>query len=264
MFVERPEPDIVAFYRSRYVEDDRLCRSPHGQLEFVRTQELLRRVLPPAPATVLDVGGGTGVHARWLARDGYAVHVVDLVPDHVAMAAGIDGVTAEVGDARSLAQPDGSVDAALVLGPLYHLPDADDRILALSEARRVLRPGGVLAAAAISRHSALLDAGANGALCGDAVRLVREMTRTGRNVPALGFTTAYFHTANELRAEAEAVGLRGIEVYGVEGPLWPALDARGLDAMDAYFDSALTCAREVERDPLVMAASAHLLALAVR
>jgi hypothetical protein len=55
-----PDPLIHAFYRDRYVEDDRLSRTAHGQLEFLRTQELLRRYLPVPPATVLDGGGATG------------------------------------------------------------------------------------------------------------------------------------------------------------------------------------------------------------
>lgn len=61
-------------------ESTRLTRSPHGRLEYLRTQELLRRTLMPPPARILDVGDGTGVHAQWLAADGYEVHPVDPVP----------------------------------------------------------------------------------------------------------------------------------------------------------------------------------------
>src|SRR5665647_549568 len=130
-----PERDIVTFYQTRYLEDDRLRVSPHGRLEFLRTQELLRRHLPKPPARVLDVGGATGVHASWLAEAGYAVHVVDLVPEHVQQAAALgDGVTAAVGDARALDEPDAAADVVLLLGPLYHLIDGDDRLTALREA----------------------------------------------------------------------------------------------------------------------------------
>ena len=90
----------------------------------MRTVELLGRVLPAPPARVLDVGGGTGIHARWLARDGYDVTLVDLMAEHVERAATIEGVHASVGEARSLAAPDASFDVVLLLGPLYHLTDA--------------------------------------------------------------------------------------------------------------------------------------------
>ena len=79
------DPLIRAFYRDRYVEADRLARSGHGRLEFLRTQELLRRWLPPA-SVVLDVGGATGAHARWLASDGHHVTLVDPVVEHVQQA----------------------------------------------------------------------------------------------------------------------------------------------------------------------------------
>lgn len=130
------DPRIDEFYRDRYREEDRLSRTAHGQLEFLRTQELLRRHLPPAPARVLDVGGGPGVHARWLAEDGHVVHLVDPVARHVEQAAARHGVTAALGDARALDQDDGSVDATLLLGPLYHLVDPADRLAALREAVR--------------------------------------------------------------------------------------------------------------------------------
>lgn len=259
-----PEPDILTFYRSRYAEDDRLRVSPHGRLEFLRTQELLRRHLPPPPARVLDVGGGTGAHASWLAADGYAVHVVDLVPEHVQQAAEAEGVTAAVGDARSLAAADAAADVVLLLGPLYHLVDAGDRLAAVREARRVLRPGGLLAAAGVCRYTGLLDAAVLATLDQHTLTLLSEVLATGRHDPRLGFTTAYFHLPDELGNELRTAGFGDVDVYGIEGPLWPALDAQGLDGLEQRLPSALACARAVERDPALIAASAHLLALARR
>jgi len=58
-----------------------------SRIEFARTKELLRRFLPPAPATILDVGGGPGIYAVWLADEGYQVHLVDALPLHVEEAA---------------------------------------------------------------------------------------------------------------------------------------------------------------------------------
>jgi protein-L-isoaspartate O-methyltransferase len=94
--------DLEDHYGLDLVEDSRLTRSPHGRLEYLRTQELIRRWLPRPAVSVLDVGGGTGVHAAWLAADGHTVHVVDPVPSHVEAAASLHGVTAEIGDARRM------------------------------------------------------------------------------------------------------------------------------------------------------------------
>ena len=148
-------PAVRAYYE-RGGELDRLAAG-HGRLEFLRTQDVLRRVLPPPPARVLDVGGGTGVHARGLAADGYDVRVVDPVPLHVSHAASIPGVTAVVGDARRLDEPGAAYDAVVLLGPLYHLLDRVERVAALREAARVAVPGGVVAAATISRFAGLYD-----------------------------------------------------------------------------------------------------------
>ncbi|NUW34209.1 class I SAM-dependent methyltransferase [Nonomuraea sp. SMC257] len=231
-------------------------------LEYRRTQELLRRALMPPPARVLDVGGGTGVHARWLAADGYEVHLVDPVPAHVKAAAALPGVTAEVGDARRLRAPDGSADVVLLLGPLYHLTEAADRARALAEARRVLRPGGLVVAAAISRYLSLLEAGTTGRLTDDMTSAVRHLIATGDYDGHLGFLPTRFHTAAGLRAELESVGLSDVDVYGVEGPAWPALDVAGEGEFDRLVEAALRCARIAEQDPLVINTSAHLLAVA--
>lgn len=102
------------------------------------------------------------MHARWLAADGYEVHLVDPVPAHVEAAAALPGVSAELGDARQLSAQDRSADVVLLLGPLYHLTEPADRARALTEAQRVLRPGGLVAAAAISRYLSLLEAGTTG------------------------------------------------------------------------------------------------------
>lgn len=253
----------IEHYDTETTENTWLVRSPHGRLEFRRTQELVRRALPASGQRVLDVGGATGVHARWLAADGHSVHVVDPVASHIAQAAEIEGVTAEVGDARALPWPDNSADVVLLMGPLYHLTESGDRAQALAEARRVLRPGGILFAAAISRYLSAMETGTNGQLTEQLSPAVRAVIDTGRYDGHVGFVPAHFHTADELRGELETAGLAGVSVYGVEGPAWPALDVAGTAEFDARVDAALRCARLVEQDPLLINASAHFLAAAV-
>lgn len=259
------DPTILSFYRDRYREGERLTRSAHGRVEFLRTQELLRRYLPAAPATVLDVGGGTGVHAQWLAGDGYTVHLVDPVPEHVAQAREHGGFSADLGDARALAHTDGSVDATLLLGPLYHLVEADGRRSALAEAVRVTRPGGVVVAAGINRYAPLLELAAIGEVDDDTETQLRSLLADGQHADdPEGFTTAYFHHHEELAAELRAAGLRDVVVLGVEGPSTPALDLAAADDLDALLPSAIRCARMLESDPALIAASPHFLAVGQR
>ena len=133
-------------YYERYDEGSRLARGS-GMLEFARMKELIGRFLAPPPRVVLDVGGGPGRYACWLAAAGYEVHLVDPVPRHVEQARAASAAQPEhplanaaVGDARSLPHEAGSADAVLLMGPLYHLPVREQRLAALREAHRVLKP----------------------------------------------------------------------------------------------------------------------------
>jgi ubiquinone/menaquinone biosynthesis C-methylase UbiE len=257
--------EIVEYYTLRYREDQRLGTRPQALLERARTMELLQELLPPPPACVLDVGGGTGEYARALVAAGYRVRLVDLVPAHVVQArAGQPAVEAEVGDARALAGNNDDYDATLLLGPLYHLVQRNDRLKALTEAVRVTRPGGPVIAAAISRFAGPLDFAATGRLNEGLMDEARVLLTDGRNNPRIGFTHAYFHRLEELVDECLAAGLADIIVHGIEGPAWTAAEAAANGPMaDAVFTGALNLARVYSSEPALVATSAHLLATGV-
>lgn len=260
--------EIIEHYQ-QIREEERLLHGA-GRLELLRTREVLRRYLPPAPARVLDVGGATGIHAEWLVGDGYEVHVVDITARHVEEVrrrlAG-RGVTAEVGDARRLSASDASFDVVLLLGPLYHLVERDDRLAALTEAKRVAKPGGIVAAGAISRFASLFDGLSRGFLFDPEFREIVERDlregqhRNPRNTPHW-FTTAYFHRPEDLAAEVEQAGLKTRELIGLEGlaGFLPQLQERWEDT-DAV-ETLLYSARAVEREPGLVGLSAHLLLVA--
>jgi len=259
--------EIHAYYESG-VEDGRLSAGA-GRLEFLRTWDVLTRVLPSAPASVLDVGGATGVYAGPLARAGYRVHVVDPVAAQVAVAAALPGVTAQVGDARVLTAADASVDAVLLLGPLYHLTDRADRLAVWHEAARAVRPGGVVVAATISRYASLLDGFVKSYLADpDFLDVVRGDLATGehRNPEHVRgwFTTAYFHHPSEPPAEATEARLEVERVVAVEGPLWMVSTLSDFLAGDERTRLTLDLLREVESEPSLFGASAHLLTVARR
>jgi SAM-dependent methyltransferase len=237
------------FYERVAGEEDRLVASPLGQLEFARTQELLLRQLPPAPARILDVGGGTGRYSAWLADLGYEVHLVEPTPLHLAQARRRSARSTipfrvSVGHAGELPEEDASQEVVLLFGPLYHLKDEADRLQAFSEARRVLVADGLLAAIAISRFAGLLDS------------LRHEFVDTGFG------EVGYFHDPPSIANEAERSGFDVLGIFGVEGPgsLVTDLNDRWVDP--AQREAVIEAARLVEQEPSLLGASHHLLLFA--
>jgi SAM-dependent methyltransferase len=265
------DPTIVAYYE-RAPEETRLEQLPF-RLEEIRTRELIRRHAPAPPGVVVDVGGAAGAYALWLADAGYTVHLVDAAPRLVGEArrrsAAVERPLAscEVGDARALDLADQCADILLLLGPLYHLTDASDRVRALGEARRVLRPGGVLFAAAISRYASALDGMARDLFADPRFTAIveRDLSSGQHRNPTDRvdyFTTAYFHRPEDLRAEVESAGFAIEGVCGLEGPGWflPDLAERWADPRRR--DDLLRLARELQAAPSVLGISAHLLTVA--
>jgi SAM-dependent methyltransferase len=263
-----PPDDVLAFYGSR-IEADRLARG-EGALEFARTREILSRFLP-AFGRIADIGGGTGRYAEWLAELGYEVDLVEPVPLHVELARERAGkpprFRVHSADARRLPFDDESFDAALVLGPLYHLGESADRAKALAEAARICRPGAVIAAAAISRYAPLLDSLRRGLIVDpDVFRNIQAETAEGRRVAPedrrAPFPDAYFHLPEELEDELGDAGLDVQGVLAVEGlaVIAPELDAAWEN--EVVRERLLWVARFAEEDPRSRAVTPHLLGVA--
>jgi SAM-dependent methyltransferase len=265
-------------------EADRLVTSGHGQLEFERTQEIVLRHLPPPPAVIADVGGGPGRYAVWLAGLGYRVVHRDVVPLHVAQlraAAAADprlgratgtaagaAIDTAVGDARSLDLADASVDAVLLLGPLYHLTRRAERVQALREARRVVRPGGPVFAAAISRWAVRYDGVLRLRLYEQVPAMLDAMgplERTGVLPPFRpnGFT-AYTHRPGQLRAEFSSARLAVADLVNVECGAFLLPDLRERMADPVAHQVIMDSARALERVPELLGLGSHLLATGVR
>ena len=269
--IDNSADEILRHYQEAD-EASRLCAG-WFQLEQARTQELILRHIHPAPATVLDVGGGAGAYACWLASRGYHVHLIDPVPRHVEQACAASAkqpqhplASAALGDARQLAQANQTADAVLLLGPIYHLTERQDRLTALREAHRVLRPGGLAWAAAISRFASLLDSLSGGFFDRPefAPILERDLAQGQHRNPTGNltyFTDAFFHLPDELAAELSEAGFALVELVAIEGPGWLARDFDRLWTHPQQRERLLASLRKVEREPALIGASSHLMAI---
>jgi SAM-dependent methyltransferase len=252
-------------------EDERLWRPGKGDLVRLRSWDIFDRFLPAA-GRILDVGGGPGTHAAHLAEQGYEVLLVDPLGRHIERAEqrsreqpGAPFGT-HLGVAGDLPADDGNVDAVLLMGPLYHLVERAERLAALTEARRALRPGGRLLAEVITRHAWALDATVKslidtpGVLAG-----VERSVATGSSQdPAAvsdGDFWAYFHRPDEVVAELAEAGFAEIELVAVEGFAWLLGD---LERRMAEPQALLDVLRLTESEPSMLGCSAHVIGVATR
>ena len=262
------DPDVVRHYEGK----DEIVRltAGAGLLEFHRTKEVLQRHLPSPPADIVDVGGGTGPYSFWLAEKSYRVHLVDIVPLHVEQARRQDSrsllASVRLGDARDLSFDSETMDAVLLLGPLYHLQERSDRIKALQEAYRILKDGGSVFCAAISRFASLLDGLRRGFLSDPTfAKIVQKNLKDGKHLNLTDaphyFTTAYFHRPNELQEEIEEAGFTHQSTVALEGPGWllEDLDERLADL--GRREELLQALRSIEGEDTLLGVSSHLLSI---
>ena len=268
------DPALQAYYL-RTEEGARLSQGL-GRLEYLRIQEIILQHFPRPPARILDVGGGAGTYSFWLAKLGYEVHLVDIVQKHVDQAKESNErmgaghlASIELADARDLKHEDGFFDSVLMMGPLYHLTNRQDRVKALREGWRVLRTKGRIACAYISRYASLIDGMLRSLIDNPRyLEMVKQVLDNGQWRNPTGepgmFTTAYFHRAEEIEPELWDAGFVSTKTVAVEGVGWLAgyRDERWDDP--AYREKLLDLIRRTEQDALSLAIGGHIMAVAIK
>ena len=220
--------DIAALYNSDPAREH--CRLERHQLEYDLTWRFLNQYLP-SQGSILEIGAATGRYTLALARQGYMLTAVDMSAaliercrKNIADEGLEQKVRLVVADARDLSQvPGKEFDAALLMGPLYHLIAEDDRRRALKEAFDRLREGGVIFSAFISRFGIMGDLLKNVPDWIEDQAEVRSVLDKGKDpddYPRGGFR-GYFAQASEIAPLHEAMGFETLVVAGVE----PAISA---------------------------------------
>ena len=254
------------------MEDTRLDLESN-RLEKIRTLDILRHYLPKPPAVILDIGGATGVYSFILSELRYDIHLIDIIPLHITLAKEKNNSfkhklkSIELGDARHLEFPDHFADAVLLFGPLYHIVDKQERLNALKEAYRVLKPGGLIFSTGISRYASLIDGFDTMNIFDDQfVKIVRQDLMDGQHRNPTNvvryFTSAFFHHPNELYQEHVDAGFQTVELVSIEGFLG-LLGNIGEYLHDSEkIKVLLTFMKEVEKEPSLIGASAHIMVIA--
>ena len=245
-------------YYNKFCEDKRLTRR-HGQVEYITSMKYIHEYLGDnKDAKILDVGAGTGRYSVKLADEGYDVTAIELVKHNLGVLKSKGStVKAMQGTALDLSRfPENTFDMTLVFGPMYHLYTIEDKVKALTEAKRVTKQGGsILVAYCMNEYSILTY--------GFKENHIRESIENGK-------VSEDFHVLSEskdlydyVRVEdidkvREEAGLERIKLISADGPanyMRSILNSMDEETFKLFIDYHLcTCER-----PELLGAGAHTL-----
>ncbi len=267
---ESAEENIITTFYSGFVEAQWTRFDRYARVEEHVLRRALRENLPTPPAMVADIGGGNGRHGFHLTGLGYRVWLCDITPELVEDAKRRNAEAAaplervELADARRLAWPDESADAALLLGPMYCLRDGAERMAVLREALRVVKPGAPVFVQYLSRIAALrqlIEVAPAAAGGFDWKAFMRSGVFTGGEMPEF-FRIHYFSTPEEALAEMRLAGMRSAMIRGMDGPASIVGQRNLVDAPARIVSHWGEIAYAVGADPEYRSTSTHLLGVA--
>jgi 2-polyprenyl-3-methyl-5-hydroxy-6-metoxy-1,4-benzoquinol methylase len=264
--------EVIDYY-SGYDEENRL--GGMYSIEFLRSQDIILRNLKKKGSEILDIGGAAGRYSFWLAGLGHSVTLIDMTPKHIQQAQRTNKTADQklagiaLGNACELPYGDEEFDVVLLMGPLYHILDRGQRVSAIREARRVLRRGGVLFMAFISRFASMLDGFKFGLVLDESFRSILDGDlKKGAHINNTDnpkyFTTAYLHHPDEIEGELESAGVILRNLYAVEGIANCIIDINEKVKDAAYRNYLFEKIRETEEDRSIIGISSHFMATAIK
>jgi S-adenosylmethionine-dependent methyltransferase len=248
---------VKDFYDNNAEQEWKRLDLPLCKVEFASTLRLIDDYFP-RHGRVCDIGGGPGRYAIELVRRGYAVTLIDLSEEEVRMAgAQLDqlGLSAEqliTGDARDMSTfaPE-AFDAALLMGPMYHIVVPEERTGVLRELARILKPHGVAIIAYLNSWGIMRTGIVDFAHWYRDISILRSMLRehTFAGHTLSGFTECYWSTPEAALGEVEKAGFKVITYAGAEGfvgGMGPLLERLAVDDPDAYANVVQVAAETCE------------------
>ncbi|MGB5819392.1 MAG: class I SAM-dependent methyltransferase [Saonia sp.] len=258
---------IEDFY-NKASEENRLNRGM-GIFEFERIKLLIEKHITSSPAKIIDVGGGTGKYAEWLAKNGHSVFLVEPILKHIQLAQKRaaklrNRFTVHWGEARKLDFPNNFADIIILHGPLYHLQKKEDREKAICEAKRVLRNDGILLGFSINYTASTLVGLLQGLIHKNSFfEMCKEELTTGIHNPPYDFpwllAEAYYHRPEELKEEFKKQELIHLNTYAIEGIAWLDKDYFASMSNEKKKNTLMELVRITENDTNLLSFSPHMM-----
>ena len=233
-------------YYGKFCEEKRLL-SRHGQVEYRTTMTYIHKYLKEGDS-ILDIGAGTGRYCVPLSEEGYTVEAIELVKYNLGMLkAKKSKVKAYQGSALDLSRyPDNHFDCTLLFGPMYHLFTKEDKIKALSEAKRVTKVNGILWVAYVMNEYSILVHGFRDNHILESIEQgkVDQNFQTKTTIDDL-YSYTRLEQINELNKEVQ---LERLEIIAADGPadyMRPILNKMDEKNFETFMDYHLaTCQRQ--------------------
>lgn len=259
--------ELEHFY-NRVSEETRLEKGM-GIFEFIRIKSLIEKFILCDQQTIIDVGGGTGKYAEWLAQKGHRVHLIEPLEKHLAIAEKRsrklkNKFTIHQAEARNIPLQNHIADIVILHGPLYHLQHSEDRSRAILEAKRLLKNGGIVLGFAINYTASTLV----GLLQGQIHKrpffnMCVEELKSGVHNPPEGFSyllaEAYYHKPSELKLEFVTQGFEYLNTYAVESIAWLDKDYFMNMTIEKKRHTLNKLTELIENDSELMAFSPHMM-----
>lgn len=267
--------ELIAHY-NKFNEDKRLTRR-HGQVEYITTMQYIHKYIEDLQGKnakdtilqILDIGAGTGRYAVELAKEGHDVTAVEYVKYNLGRLKQNAEVAkkecqesgknfllqAYQGDARKLKRfAEDTFDLTLLFGPMYHLYSFEDKLQALTEAKRVTKPGGYILVAYLMNEYGVLTYGfkeGNAIACIEDGRLDENFHCRSTEKDLYDYVR--LEDMKELR---DAAGLEHVQTISADGPadyMRRELNAMSEEMFAKFIEYHLsTCER-----PELLGAGAH-------
>jgi len=256
---------VKAFYE----EKDEDGRTGLELLEFTRSKLIISRYIHNDAMEIADISGGTGAYSFWLAGMGHRVHLLDLTQKHIDIAKkrsrdnNISLASYTCADARNIPFDDQTMDLVLLMGALYHLQSAESRIQCLTEAFRVLKPGGFAICTVMSRYNGLIAAFTwNHVENFGGIEALKSALETGSTTVGPKMPLFYTHTPGGIITEMSVAGFYDISLIAVEGIASAIGDKRNVMPEDEKSAKELLYAIEMtESIPDILGVSRNIIAV---
>ncbi|MFD2444390.1 class I SAM-dependent methyltransferase [Bacillus sp. CGMCC 1.16607] len=260
---------IIDYY-NQFDEWGRLDREP---IEFQVNWHYIKKYLPKK-GCVLDNGAGPGKYSMELAKDGYRVTLTDLTPKLVEIAETkakeldlvkqFDGFYSA--DARELIMiKDEQYDGTLMLGPMYHLQEEEDRVKAVQELFRVTKKNGLVFVAFMPRIRHILTSllSPENWKPNNSMDTIMQFSRSGcfNHQDEGRFTGAYYINIEEINPFMEAHGFESLELIGsnvgaiLSNDSWKYWRDKG----EKEVNKIINLIKDRASDPYILGVSSHLL-----